>query len=480
MSFNWAHTRRMTTDAHDSRQLVSEAFSADALAVQARRTLLERLAHAQAAFDDVRPADPTRAAAYEQLIDRTQDLRGGRLIYPYLASGAGRGPLVELADGSVKYDLVAGVGTHHMGHAHPVVVEAALEAALMGTVMEGNLQASVAGQAFAREVHAAATLTGAPLDHCFVSTSGAMACENALKIAFQAKSPADRILAFDGCFAGRTLTTVQITDRPAFRDGLPTTIAVDYVPFFDHRDPEGSTAAACTALTRHLARNPGRYAAMMFELVLGEGGFYPAPAAFHRPLMEICRAAGVAVLVDEVQTFLRTSRPFAFQLLELDELVDIVWVGKASQACATLFRASIAPRPGLVTQTFTAATAALLAGAAIIRHLRGGEYFGPAGRITTLSEHFRARLRQIGERHPDMVDGPWGIGAMVAFTPHDGSAAATAAFLADLFQRGVIGLAAGANPTRARFLLPVGGVTEHELDRCAEIIEQSLLATSVT
>jgi acetylornithine aminotransferase len=188
----------------------------------------------------------------------------------------------------------------------------------------------------------------------------------------------------------------------------------------------------------------------------------------------------VLVLVDEVQTFLRTSRPFAFQHMELDELVDVVWVGKASQACATLFRADVAPRPGLVTQTFTASTAALLAGTAIVRHFRQGDFFGPQGRICSLSDHFRTRLHAIRDRHPHLLDGPWGEGAMVAFTPYDGDPVHVKMFLDDLYERGVIALAAGAGPTRARFLLPVGGIEVSHLDRCAEMIEASLMAADPT
>lgn len=455
----------------------ADAFRADGAVVAARQTLIEQLTTHAAILADARPPDPARAKRSADLVARTEAVRGGKLIYPYLGTGIGNGPLVELADGSVKYDLVAGVGTHHLGHSHPVVVGAALDAALMDTVMEGNLQASVAGQEFAREILDAATESGAPLAHCFVSTSGAMACENALKIAFQHRHPADRVLAFSGCFSGRTLATVQITDRPAFRDGLPSTLEVDYVPFFDQRNPGHSTAAAQARLAEHLRRHPGRHAAMLFELFLGEGGFYDAPAEFHRALMETCRAAGVLVLADEVQTFLRTSRPFAFQHLGLDELIDITWVGKASQACATLFRHEVAPRPGLVTQTFTASTAALLTGTAIVRHLRQGGYFGEDGQITTLSDHFRMRLRGIRRRHPRLIAGPWCTGAMVAFTPHDGSPTAVKAFLDDLYARGVIGLAAGATPTRARFLLPVGGISKRQIDRCAELIEVALVAT---
>ena len=65
------------------------------------------------------------------------------MYYPYLGSGIGRGALVELADGSVKYDFITGIGVHYMGHNHPALLEAGVDAALTNTVMQGNLQQNV-------------------------------------------------------------------------------------------------------------------------------------------------------------------------------------------------------------------------------------------------------------------------------------------------------------------------------------------------
>ena len=58
-----------------------------------------------------------------------------------------------------------------------------------------------------------------------------MANENALKMVLQKHAPADRIVAFGGNFAGRTLAMAEITDKPAFRDGLPSRGNVLYIPF---------------------------------------------------------------------------------------------------------------------------------------------------------------------------------------------------------------------------------------------------------
>ena len=60
-----------------------------------------------------------------------------------------------------------------------------------------------------------------------------MANENALKLLFHYQPRKTRILAFEGCFIGRTLALASITDKAKYRDGLPGTLSVDYLPFFD-------------------------------------------------------------------------------------------------------------------------------------------------------------------------------------------------------------------------------------------------------
>jgi 4-aminobutyrate aminotransferase-like enzyme len=457
-------------------RLVSEGLLADPEVAAARRALLAALARHQAALDGVRPPDPERAVAYAEAIAALEGLRGGPLLLPFLASGIGHGPLVELADGSVKYDMINGIGVHHLGHSHPALAEAALEAALADTIMQGNLQQDETAIAFSALLLELAGRGGAELAHCFVASSGVMAGENALKIALQHHSPASRLLAFEGNFAGRTLAFAQITDKASYRDGLPEVLQVDFVPFLDPERPAESAERALAVLRGHLGRHPRRHAAMVFELVLGEGGVHAGSRDFHLPLMQACREAGVGVLVDEIQTFGRTPQPFAFQHYGLDGLVDVVWVGKATQACATLFRADYRPRPGLVAQTYTASTAAIRGGLAVMRHLRDGGYFGADGRIARLHERFRAGLEELAARHPGQIRGPWGIGAMIGFTPLDGSAERVGALVRDLFHRGVISSTAGHDPTRVRFLAPVGATEDRHVAEVLAIVDAALAA----
>jgi len=457
------------------KKLIADQFSSDPRVLKAKKALLDILSEHQAAFTGVVGPDPDLRIPYDELLKQFGEIRGGALFYSYLGSGVGKGPLVELADGSVKYDFISGIGVHHWGHSHPDLVAACLDAALRDTVMQGNLQQDRESAELAKTLLAAANMKGANLKHCFFTTSGAMANENALKIIFQKRYPADRLLAFEGCFMGRTLALAQITDKPAYREGLPPTLSVDYLPFFDPRQPEESKKRAVDRLKRVLERYPGRHAAMALELVQGEGGFNPGETDFFRAIMEVLKESGPAVLVDEIQTFGRTTELFAFQHYGLDELVDVVTIGKLSQVCATFFREDFKPRPGLLSQTFTGSSSMIAAARVIVRGLLEEDFFGPDGRISRFHDHFVERLRQIDGRHPGLISGPFGIGAMIAFTPFGGDPEKVKRFIHALFDAGVVSFYAGSEPTRVRFLIPVGAVTFEDIDAVASIVESTLV-----
>ena len=457
-------------------KLTAEAFLNDPRVAEAKRLLLDALRDHQRALTCVRPAHSQMAERYERTLERFATLRGGNLFYPYLSSGFGHGALVELADGSVKYDMITGIGVHGFGHSHAMLVEAAIDAAVRDTIMQGNLQQDVTCVELAELLVQTANASGAALSHCFLSTSGAMANENALKLVFQKHTPANRMLAFEHCFAGRTMTLAQVTDRPNYRSGLPPTIRVDYLPFYDAASPARSTARAVSTLTRHLSRYPGQHAGMVLELVQGEGGYYPGTHDFFKAIIEVLHEHGLAVIVDEVQTFGRTTRPFAFQHFALDAHVDVVTIGKLSQVCATLFRNEYKPKPGLISQTFTGATSSILASKAILRHLTDAKYFGEQGRIVEIHRRFADGFDAIAKRHPDTLTGPYGLGGMIAFTPMDGSVENAKAVVHALFDRGVIAFIAGHDPMRVRFLPPIGVMTDADIDAVLVIVEKTLAA----
>ncbi len=453
----------------DAPTLTASRFRADPRLAQGKKLLLEALQEQQQTLTEVRPPQSSFVQSYEEAIKNFQDMRGGGLFFPYLGSGLGHGALVELLDGSVKYDMINGIGPHFWGHSYAPLVEISLQAALNDTIMQGHLQQN-------EEVVSLSELLirASGLDHCFLASAGAMANENALKLAFQKTFPAQRILAFENCFMGRTLTLSQITDRPHFREGLPPQLSVDYIPFYQAEDPEESTKRAIHALKTFLHRYPRQYAAMCFELIQGEGGVSIGTSAFFSSLMNILKEEGVPILVDEIQTFGRTSQLFAYQHFELESYVDLVTIGKISQTCATLFRSSFKPKPGLLSQTFITSTTALQTSQWIIEHLLSDHFFGPKGKIAVLHAHFQKHFKRLEERWPNRIRGPYGMGGLIAFTPFGGEYEPVFRFVQDLFQAGVIAFTAGSHPTRARFLIPAGVMTKKDVDGVMEIVEKVL------
>jgi acetylornithine/N-succinyldiaminopimelate aminotransferase len=456
---------------NSKQKLAAESLLADPRLETAKQLILAAVAEHQQNLDAVRGPQSDYVPAYQETLNKFGVLRGGNLFLPYLGSGLGNGPFVELADGSVKLDFITGIGVHGYGHSHPRLIEAGLNAAISDTVMQGNLQQNTNSYDLTKLLVDTARESGAELSHCFLSTSGAMANENALKMAFQKNSPANRVIAFSQCFAGRTLALAQVTDKAKYRVGLPDTIAVDYLPFFKHDAPDKSIQSAVSHFKYHLNRHPGKYAALWLELVQGEGGYYPGRRDFFEALIEVARDHGIAVIADEVQTFCRTTRPFAFQHFRLDKLIDIVTIGKISQVCATLFTEQYAPQPGLISQTFTSSTFSILAAQAIVGGLIENGNFGADGKNQQLHEYFVAKLKSIADRHPGSIAGPFGIGGMIAFTPFDGSGDTATKMVNKLYEAGLMSFMAGGDPSRVRFLLPLGCVTESHIDQACTIIE---------
>ncbi|QNN22955.1 aminotransferase class III-fold pyridoxal phosphate-dependent enzyme [Planctomycetales bacterium ZRK34] len=441
---------------------------------QARQLMLQALRDHQAELTDPAPPINALVADYQQQLAAFADLRGGGLYYPYLGSGLGAGALVELGDGSVKYDMITGIGVHCFGHSHPDLVSAAIDAALRDTIMQGNLQQNLESESLCQQFVDAAIEAGSNLRHCFITTSGAMANENALKLIFQKHYPADRVLAFEHCFMGRTLALSTITDKAANRQGLPLTIGVDYIPFFDPADPAGSTDRAVNALKDAIHRHPCRHACMCLELVQGEGGFNVGDHDFFIALIDVLKQNNIAVFVDEIQTFGRTTELFGFQTFDLAQCVDVITVGKLTQVCATLFSDQYIPRPGLISQTFTGASSSIRAAQCIMNHLRRGKYHGPDGRIAQIHQRFIHHFHCLHKRHPDWITGPHGLGGMIAFTAFDGSPELTKQTLAALYDEGVIAFLAGADPARIRMLPPFAVITDQQIDTVCERLEKAL------
>lgn len=420
----------------------------------------------------VRTKDSTKADAFQAQLNDFSQVRGRPLFYDYVGTGRGAGPYVELTDGSVKLDFINGIGVHIFGHGHPTVLKASVRASFSDILMQGHLQMNQEYLDFSQKVISMAK--GSRLTHGWICPSGSMANENALKMARQKNSPAKYIIAMKDSFAGRTTMMAEVTDNPNYKVGLPEYNEVLRVPFYDKEDPE-SAQKTLNILKEHIANHANDIACFYFEPMLGEGGYKVAPKEFFIPLFEECRKHGIAVWADEVQTFLRTGEPFAFQTIGFSEYVDIVTVAKTAQCGMTLYTDEYNPKPGLVAGTFASSTPALASGLAIMDEMTEQGYFGAGGKIEKIHQEFVQRLQELCDGScKGLLSDPEGLGLMVAVTPFGGDKNKILKLLKLMFEKGFIAFGCGKNPFRLRFLVPAI-VESEDLAVACKIIEESIL-----
>lgn len=471
---------------HAARMRASPAVRAavDAIVAEVQR-------HA-AALTGERPPNPGLRETYDDLLRRAAEVRGRGLLYPCIGSGLGHGPLVELADGSVKWDMICGIGVQFFGHSEPDLVREALLAGTDDVVKHGNLLSNNEAFTFAQTLLAEAK-RGSRLKYAYLSTSGAMANENALKVCMQKRGGAPRVLAFQDCFMGRSITMAQIGDTPDYRQGIPLSTLVDYMPFYDAVIAErlGKTRyidMSVRHLEQYLHRYPGQHACFIFELVQGEGGFNVGDRDFFKALMDVCRAHQVPIWDDEIQTFGRTSRMFAYEHFDLGEYVDVFCVGKMTQACATLYTEEMNPKAGLLSGTFTGEGVSFRVGTRIIERLRDGAYYGDTGEFARHHQVFRRHARDLMARHPEWfppvpalgggIDAlVGGLGGMMRLTPFGGDKATITAACRACFDEGLILFSCGHGPYHLRMLPPLPVMREEDWPRVFACLERGLART---
>lgn len=444
----------------------------------AKKELLEAIQESTSKIRKVLPphADPHSREEYLKLVQSFSKDRGRDLYFPFLASGIGSGPFVELMDGSVKFDMITGIGIHFFGHSHPALIEEMIDG-IAGDVMQGNLEPGIEMKYLLEDLISKAEKSGSRLKHAWIMCSGTMVNEVALKIIRQKKTPATKILAFRDCFAGRSTAMQELTDNPGYRQGQPIYGEVEYLPFFDPKvGLEGSIDATLTVMREHLARYPERFAGLMIELIQGEGGFNFAPREFYVQIFEEAKKAGLAIWVDEIQSFGRTGELFAFQKFGLQNYIDVVTVGKMLQACAVLYTPEYIPKPGLVSGTFSGSTAALRTARRILNLLSDGGFLGAEGKIEQLSRYFSNRLEQMSRTTcKGMIQEIRTIGGMIAFSPFQGTMEDVKAVLMRAFDLGVVAFYCGHGPYLVRMLPPLGAMDEKEIDQVCDIFETALI-----
>ena len=489
-------TQPTTGDALDS-QVVHANWPTPAVRV-AIDTLVEQVRVRSSTITAARAGDSTRKVAYDDLLARASEVRGRPLLFPIISSGAGNGPLIELADGSVKWDMICGIGVNFFGHADLDMVTQAIEGSLDATVKHGNLASTFDAYAFG-ETFLTEAKKNSKLRHAYIATGGAMANENALKVCLHKRhinnleavvknpdakieqllaktSSSPRILAFKDCFMGRSIVMAGVGDNHVGREGLPIALPVDYMPFYDPAAVErmgGGTAGkkryidmCLWHLDQYVQRYPGAHACFIFELIQGEGGFNVGDRDFFLALIEFCKANKIAVWDDEIQSFGRSEQMFAYDLFNLGQYVDVFCVGKMTQACATLWTEEYNPKTTILSGTFTGEGVSFRVGRRVIERLRDGDFYGPTGSFAQHHALFREHAIALVDKHPEwfpiapavgstraaLVSG---IGGMMRLTPFGGDKDKISKATKTIFEEGTLLLSCGHGPYHLRMLPPM-------------------------
>ena len=429
----------------------------------------------QQKLNKIKPADEDKKELLSQKLKEYESLKGRGFFFPFMASGRGHGPFVELIDGSVKYDMINAIGVNLLGHSHPIYIKSNLEAATSDTMMTGNLLSYQEPYELSKVL--IDSVKKSRLKHFWFSCSGSFAGDTALKILWQKKAPNYRLIAFQKSFAGRSIAMQDVTYNTAYREGMPQTIQVDHVPHFNYKDPENSLKNTLTALDSLIEKNGNTYCAITIELIQGEAGFIYGNKEYYEGVFKWAKDHGLYIWVDEVQSFARTLELFAFQMFGLDEYVDVVTIGKVLQTAGTFYTEELNPKPGLIAGTFNGSVASMNAGKATVRLLTEGNYYGENGRMKDLEVKFKNEFKRLSEGScKGKLNYYGGIGTMLSFEVGDSSADVTNKFMKKLFENGVITFSAGKEPTRVRFLLPISIMDEHIKD-IFSILEKTIHET---
>src|SRR5258708_5410527 len=203
-----------------------------------------------------------------------------------LVMGGGAGVRVWDANGKVYLDLVAGIATNVLGHAHPNVVRAIKEQADK-LIHVSNLYINERQVELAEQLYQA---SGGM--RSFFSNSGAEADEGAIKLARKFgrlhRDGAYEIISMDRSFHGRTLATTAATGQKKFQDTwAPLPDGFKQVPYNDLEALKAATSAKTIGV--------------LVEAVQGEGGIYPASREYMQGLRAWCDEQDLVLICDEVQ-----------------------------------------------------------------------------------------------------------------------------------------------------------------------------------
>ncbi|HKV04044.1 MAG TPA: acetyl ornithine aminotransferase family protein [Candidatus Acidoferrales bacterium] len=380
--------------------------------------------------------------------------------YPLVAK-TGRGAVIEDVDANTFLDFAAGIAVVATGHCHPQVVAAIQQQAAElihmsctdfyypGTVELAEKLASIAPGKSAKRV--------------YFGNSGTEAIEAAMKLA-RYHTKRDILVAFQGCFHGRTFGALSLTASKAVQRKHfgPLLGGVFHAPYPNtYRGAYGiraeHAAGDCLAyieneLFKRVA-DPEEIAAIFVEPIQGEGGYVVAPAEFLQGLERICRKHGILLVADEVQSGMgRTGEWWAVDHagIEPDIICTAKGIASGMPLCAVIARADVMDwKSGAHASTFGGNPVSIAAALATIGLLERDLIVNAA----RMGELILSRTSDWRERHK-IVGDVRGKGLMIGieFVRDQGTKEKAPVLrdrvIAAAFHKGLLVLGAGENSLR--------------------------------
>jgi len=348
--------------------------------------------------------------------------------------------------GNRYIDCVGGQGAANLGHGHPAVLAAIQQQAaeliscpeLFHTPVRARYQAKLC--------------QAAGMARVFLCNSGAEANEGALKIA-RLKTGRTGIIAAMRGFHGRTMGALSTTWEKTYREPfLPLIPDVTHVPYNN-----------LDRLREALNENT---AAVLLEVIQGEGGVHLAEDGYLQAVQELCQAKGTLLILDEVQTgFGRTGYLFASQHHNIQP--DLMTLAKSIAGGIPMGAILMHERVGELTpathgSTFGGNPLACAAGLAVLDTLQSTDLIRRTRELGhSVRTHLQAKLPEKAVREVR------GRGLMIGIELRG----KVAPILKRLQERGVLALPAGPSVLR---LLPPLVISDDDLWQAAAIIEEVL------
>jgi 4-aminobutyrate aminotransferase/(S)-3-amino-2-methylpropionate transaminase len=399
----------------------------------------------------------------ESLVARRQAAvaRGVSMVHPVFIERAENALLWD-GDGRRYVDFAGGIAVLNTGHRHRRVLEAVR--AQLDKVTHTCFQITPYEPYVALCEKLNALAPGKGPNKTVLMSTGAEAIETAVKIA-RVATGRSAVIAFAGGFHGRTMMALALTGKvDPYKAGFgPYPAEVYHAPFPNalHGVTVDDSIRAIEMLFKcDVAAD--RVAAIVFEPVQGEGGFYIAPKDFVLRLRELCDRHGILLVADEIQSGAgRTGKMFAIEHYGVD--ADLYTLAKSLGGgfplSAVVGRAEVmdACGPGGLGGTYAGNPVACAAALAVLEVFEQERIFERAER---LGEKVGKVLDALAARHLEIVE-VRRLGAMIAFELGEGGDAGRPA--ADLTKKltararelGLILLSCGIYGNVVRILVPI-------------------------